>query len=253
MVECPACHKNYTPSGFSNHIGQTQKPACAALKGQFLPTIPDHCSLSPAPQNSANEGTAAPPSLPDFANFDMDVDPIPFEGDFFGNYDPEFFDDRIVQELPESPSDSDSDVSHDLAPASWEPEVSAVGEPGFQADDGLAGGPSIPSAPEHNVIEQTAKRRTHVIHFPSTGAGAPLLAGSVPEAAAMTSMHSAYGVSVDVAQTGNPYALFASRLDWEIARWAKLRGSGSMAFTELLQIEEVCHCIYLSHHLCRSA
>ena len=144
-------------------------------------------------------------------------------------------------------------ISHDLAPASWEPEVSAVGEPGFQADDGLAGGPSIPSAPEHNVIEQTAKRRTHDIHFPSTGAGAPLLAGSVPEAAAMTSMHSAYGVSVDVAQTGNPYTPFASRLDWEIARWAKLRGSGSMAFTELLQIEEVCHCIYLSHHLCRSA
>ena len=146
---------------------------------------------------------AAPPPLPDFANFDMDADPIPFEGDFFGNYDPEFFDNRIVQELPESPSDSDSDISHDLAPVSWEPEVSAVGEPGFQADDGLAGGPSILSAPERNVIEQTAKCRTHVVHFPSTGAGVPLPAGSVSEAAEMSSTHSAYGVSVDAAQTGN--------------------------------------------------
>ncbi|KAH9830938.1 uncharacterized protein C8Q71DRAFT_883208 [Rhodofomes roseus] len=37
----------------------------------------------------------------------------------------------------------------------------------------------------------------------------------------------------------NPYAPFASRLDWEMARWAKLRGSGSTAFSNLLAIPEV--------------
>ncbi|KAL0957479.1 hypothetical protein HGRIS_001272 [Hohenbuehelia grisea] len=35
------------------------------------------------------------------------------------------------------------------------------------------------------------------------------------------------------------YAPFASQIDWEIARWAKLRGPGSTALTELLKIPEV--------------
>jgi hypothetical protein len=39
--------------------------------------------------------------------------------------------------------------------------------------------------------------------------------------------------------TSNIYSPFTSQMDWEIARWAKLRGSGSTAFTDLLKIEGV--------------
>ncbi|RDX41450.1 hypothetical protein OH76DRAFT_1459168 [Lentinus brumalis] len=46
---------------------------------------------------------------------------------------------------------------------------------------------------------------------------------------------------------GNPYAPFASRLDWQLAQWAKLRGTGSTAFTELLAIEEVAERLALSY------
>jgi len=42
---------------------------------------------------------------------------------------------------------------------------------------------------------------------------------------------------------GGLYAPFKSKLDWEIAHWAKLRGPGSTAMTELLSIDGVC----LSH------
>jgi hypothetical protein len=38
----------------------------------------------------------------------------------------------------------------------------------------------------------------------------------------------------------NPWAPFNSKKDWEIARWAKLRGAGSTAFSELLEIDGVC-------------
>lgn len=41
------------------------------------------------------------------------------------------------------------------------------------------------------------------------------------------------------ASSDNIYAPFNSKMDWEIARWAKLRGPGSTAFTELLGIEGV--------------
>lgn len=37
----------------------------------------------------------------------------------------------------------------------------------------------------------------------------------------------------------NPYAPFHSRTDWEVAKWGKLRGPTSTAFTELLEIPGV--------------
>ena len=38
----------------------------------------------------------------------------------------------------------------------------------------------------------------------------------------------------------NQYAPFPSQLDWDIAKWAKLRGPGSTSFDELLAIPSVC-------------
>ncbi|KAF8871617.1 hypothetical protein BD779DRAFT_1453764, partial [Infundibulicybe gibba] len=37
--------------------------------------------------------------------------------------------------------------------------------------------------------------------------------------------------------TNNPYSPFASKIEWEIARWAKFRGPSSTAFTELMGID----------------
>lgn len=41
------------------------------------------------------------------------------------------------------------------------------------------------------------------------------------------------------ASATNPYVPFLSKLDWEVARWVKLRGPGSMAVTKLMGIEGV--------------
>ncbi|KAG2361073.1 hypothetical protein BDR07DRAFT_1451775 [Suillus spraguei] len=42
---------------------------------------------------------------------------------------------------------------------------------------------------------------------------------------------------LDDSSTDNIYAPFASKLDWDMAHWAKLRGSSSTAFSELVSIE----------------
>ena len=39
--------------------------------------------------------------------------------------------------------------------------------------------------------------------------------------------------------TSNPWAPFLSEIDWKVARWAKLRGAGSTAFSDLLAINGV--------------
>lgn len=40
--------------------------------------------------------------------------------------------------------------------------------------------------------------------------------------------------------SSNPYSPFNSQTDWELAKWAKLRGPGSTAFTELMGVTGVC-------------
>ncbi|EPQ54137.1 hypothetical protein GLOTRDRAFT_44196 [Gloeophyllum trabeum ATCC 11539] len=47
-------------------------------------------------------------------------------------------------------------------------------------------------------------------------------------------------------QQDDIWAPFVSKLDWEVARWAKLRGPGSTALTELLKIEGVYEALGLS-------
>ena len=67
-------------------------------------------------------------------------------------------------------------------------------------------------------------------------AGAPL---SEPEA--RVSGYAAYATKVP-GSSENPYAPFASQLDWEVAQWAKLRGPSSTAFSDFLKIKGVCRC-----------
>ncbi|KAI0087258.1 hypothetical protein BDY19DRAFT_893576, partial [Irpex rosettiformis] len=45
----------------------------------------------------------------------------------------------------------------------------------------------------------------------------------------------------------NPYAPFVSQIDWKVARWAKLRGQGSTAMTELLSIPGLHSTLNLSY------
>jgi len=44
----------------------------------------------------------------------------------------------------------------------------------------------------------------------------------------------------DVCDPDNVWAPFRSKMDWSVAKWAKLRGPSSTAVTELLSIEGVC-------------
>ncbi|KDQ06449.1 hypothetical protein BOTBODRAFT_121523 [Botryobasidium botryosum FD-172 SS1] len=46
---------------------------------------------------------------------------------------------------------------------------------------------------------------------------------------------------------GNPFAPFKSKIDWEVARWAKLRGPGSTAVTELFAIPGFAQMLGLSY------
>ncbi|KAJ6598608.1 hypothetical protein B0H10DRAFT_2324126 [Mycena sp. CBHHK59/15] len=73
------------------------------------------------------------------------------------------------------------------------------------------------------------------------------LAGRVTSTAPSQSSEEKYRSSLSESTAANPYAPFKSKIDWEIAKWAKLRGSGSTAFTDLLNIDGVCESLELSY------
>ena len=85
-------------------------------------------------------------------------------------------------------------------------------------------------------MEAALRTSMHVESYPpGTGAGQPI----VPDQnTAATTGYNQYKSHLADSQS-NVYAPFASKLEWDIARWSKLRGPGSTSCSELLGIEGV--------------
>lgn len=85
------------------------------------------------------------------------------------------------------------------------------------------------------AVENNLRQPIVVDKFPSNRADAPINDYDGRDHAEC----SHYGRAVNENHHGT-YASFTSCLDWEIAQWAKLRGPGSTAISELLSIDGVC-------------
>lgn len=88
-----------------------------------------------------------------------------------------------------------------------------------------------PSLGGRQAVEDALRRHVYIESFPSETAGTPL--GNQGESANTT-----YASTIGNSEN-NPYAPFHDRFNWEIARWAKLRGPSSNALDELLSINGV--------------
>jgi len=70
-----------------------------------------------------------------------------------------------------------------------------------------------------------------VVEFPNPHVGEPMQL--------VDSTNDAYAALLGGDAGSNPYSPFASKLDWEVAKWAKLQGPSSTSLAELLKLEEV--------------
>ncbi|KAI0764455.1 hypothetical protein BC629DRAFT_1541305 [Irpex lacteus] len=86
------------------------------------------------------------------------------------------------------------------------------------------------------AVEESLRQKIFIESFPGNTAGTP-----VPGAEVQGAMRPA-----EVVQ-GDPYSPFASQMDWQIARWAKLRGQGSTAMSELLGVPGLQDALHLSY------
>jgi hypothetical protein len=164
-----------------------------------------------------------------------------FTGDFFGedytqadfNFGPDSDSD------PYDDSDDDDSLAGEYAAAAdaqaangWEPDHPAQHDQQDTEMEDVAT-PTAPAAVRER--RKMAEDRFHetpiIVRYPSERAGEEITDERSPSAEDQ--------YSAALGRSNNIYAPFNSKVDWEVARWAKLRGYGSTAFTDLLKIDGV--------------
>ncbi|RPD58107.1 hypothetical protein L226DRAFT_467289 [Lentinus tigrinus ALCF2SS1-7] len=143
----------------------------------------------------------------------------------------------------ESVYDEEEDADRFEEEGGWEPQPCHEEEDGrpFGAEDG----PGETDGVFHGPISHEAQQRVHahlraktfVVPFPGHHAG---------KAGNQDREPSAYEKYARRTSADSPYYPFVSKLDWEVARWAKMRGPGSTAVTELLEINDLVRLLGLS-------
>jgi hypothetical protein len=244
MVVCLGCSGNFrNGSGYLNHLRFSQNADCAAIYQQSI-----------AYQYNAGSDVGSDNDLADdfeesmFEGYgDVTDNEWPIErhdveaelsgqGSEDGKWEEKVDNPALMMDHPEPElyEESDSDEDEDDIGDNdviWEPpppqvtgsDVEFLDEP--EEDLGLSR--------EARLAAEDAFRKCPVIEkYPDSRAGAPVTHNRMP------SRNESYAKSVNN-DMHNPWAPFSSQTDWEIAQWAKLRGSGSTAMSDLLKINGV--------------
>jgi hypothetical protein len=232
MAPCPGCGENFTGRSLSTHFWRTTNPLCIqARRAAENPVISD------SDEEQFGQHHAS----------DFPAGGGQFQGDFFGdNYTAADFgylsdsEDSVTESEYEDGFDPDLDdpVARDNEAAAqaqfgegWEPPRVPIIGGDMNMEDGSASVHAPPSRETRTIAEDHFHQPPMVVKFPGSRAGEPISSQRAP------SSEEQYGSALGKSE--NVYAPFTSKMDWEVRRWAKLRGSGSTAFTELLKIPGV--------------
>ncbi|KAG1763892.1 hypothetical protein EV702DRAFT_1018819 [Suillus placidus] len=221
-ASCPACGQdNLTVTGLSHHLSKSRNPDCRALYNHSRSQI--HANTSEPQLDDELE-------WPDNdGGYDMEEFEWAREGSGHGSDADEGADDGWDDEANNEPE--------------WEPPVDQQHDHGdMDAMDDLAADEATGQEQRHGHQEiQERAQGQHgcvIAPYPDSRAGQPISNNHTANVA--------YGAHLSNADQENTYHPFASKMDWEVARWAKLRGLSSTALSDLLAIEGVSECLSLS-------
>ncbi|KDR67060.1 hypothetical protein GALMADRAFT_80270 [Galerina marginata CBS 339.88] len=189
------------------------------------------------------------------------MEAVAFQGDAFGSAE-DYVTDNFGQNEPASPPWSNTDVvseddEEDVAQfeSIWEPARDGAPAEGAGPEELEEDNADIDNLDEELEEEATDRRTAEWViigdghgvkpavvfrytdEYPTSGAGGVLAHEKTTDMNYRTS----------VSGQNNPWAPFKSKMDWEVTLWAKLRGPGSTAFSDLLSTPGVCERLDLSY------
>lgn len=189
---------------------------------------------------------------------DLLAQPVLFDGDAFGSAEDYAANENFGQELDDEverggaaaePGADDDLVDEDseeeqAAAAAEAAEIESGWEPrreGAAIVSGEGDAPEDPSADledtdQFSWARKAAEKRLEcdpfVVQYSSCYPRSQC--GAIKESQAQHTADQQYSSAIN--DTSNPWAPFSSEIDWKVAKWAKLRGAGSTAFSDLLAI-----------------
>lgn len=250
MTVCEGCNIDYKAKGYTLHLKKTNNPACKAIfeRANASGLGPEWDIPMPDLSDLARQA-----EFGDAENHGLPRGNTAFEGDFFGaagEYTQEDFGyvDSDSEDESGDPAEGGDDDDEEITAQDgadlangYEPlrqpvdSAAAPNEDATMGDTETLPKTAAPSKAARKAAEDRFHHKPIVQKYPSDLAGKPISAARVPHAEKMYE-----STLIGSTSPTNPYAPFTSKLDWEVAKWAKLRGSGSTAFTDLLNVEGVC-------------
>jgi Plavaka transposase len=238
---CSGCDSTFTLRGYQSHLSQTQDPLCCAVFDRLKKSYETYQLFEQAS---------------DLSNEDEDYGQELFGQDLDANNDIDMeldaaAENRDLEEVSDNEVD-DSELEDMVAEleTGWEPPREGAPREDAGGDNSIdihsdmdASNLDEERSDSNNLPPQRnfdryiigdgygvkpAARILYTDKYPSSCAGKPLS----HEESRDCSYRALLGGD-------NPWAPFHSKKDWETARWAKLRGAGSTAFSELLAIDGV--------------
>lgn len=243
MPTCSGCDTWFSVGGYSSHMKQTRNPACTAIRDtqEIFGDLGDLETDISDTETVKQFGGDALGTYDDinFGDEEDDVGGDRYEGQ---DMDPEDEEDE-EDEWGVGPGD-DEDAENAAQEGGWEPPVhEGPGDEGMDEDEDQnendneverEGGPEQ-NMQDVRLIDKGAQ--PFVVNYPDPRAGAPI----TDERRYLGWEH--YQRELD---GGDPWV---SKLDWDFAQWAMLRGPGATALTELLKLDGVRGVILLKHRV----
>lgn len=221
------CGSSFKRSGYNAHRRLSDDPLCLLQKTTRKFSV----SIESDPEEEETTNT------PDF---EMNLDPL---GDSFGDY-ADYNDDEFGETNPVDEAEPDCEIFEDTMKED-EPQRFS---PGLEDD-------------QAGMDSEENEARCHASRLRGGAAEARLVnkpfivkfEGRAGQTYPHPGLDQNAAYARDIGNVHNPFSPFSSKLEWDVARWAKLRGPSSTAFTELMSIEGVSDLIWLqltdSHRL----
>ncbi|KAF8833373.1 hypothetical protein BDN67DRAFT_992852 [Paxillus ammoniavirescens] len=241
-ITCEGCRcQGLTPAGYGRHLAQSSNPHCIAIYQQSQHY---HGHSSPI----ASHGTS---TFDYFGIYDEEDLEWPSDHDNYQSGSVESEDGQqneqtegLLDEGTESDEEEEVDIEDKQG---WEPPV-RESAPRPEADMDLiqdnepAQFPYQSQSPslDGDASGEALNAQPYVIKFPLSTAGAPI--GNLDGVSRCTQhTYEKYSKCLKLdSESENIWVPFESKLDFDMAVWAKLRGAGSTAFSDLLAVDEVC-------------